>query len=171
MSICNSCYNLVCGIASDEVQQCERFIPVNVGLSIEERVEKLEQELFFTSTKLDTFNKVNLKELANSVIKLNEIKNKQEEKIRCLEKKFEEIWVIEEEKIHEEVMNFLIQIKRMCKYWADLPNKTPLEMCEGVAFSILNEIDGGGNSENLYLSVENNLVQETLHELFCTLKK
>ncbi len=37
---------------------------------------------------------------------------------------------------------FLDYCREMARYWADLPDKTPLERCEGVAFSILVAIDG-----------------------------
>ena len=30
----------------------------------------------------------------------------------------------------------------IAKYWAELPSKTPQERCDGLAFSILNIIDG-----------------------------
>ena len=43
----------------------------------------------------------------------------------------------------EEVQKELIgQIKCISSYWANLPNKTDKERCDGVAFSILNILDG-----------------------------
>ncbi len=44
---------------------------------------------------------------------------------------------------HDEVVSIIIDHSRMmAKYWANLPDKTPLERCEGVAFSILTLLDG-----------------------------
>ena len=37
---------------------------------------------------------------------------------------------------------FLEKIKACSRYYANLPNKTPLERCNGLAFSILNIFDG-----------------------------
>ncbi len=37
---------------------------------------------------------------------------------------------------------FLSQVKCIAHYWANLPDKTSLERCDGVAFSILNILDG-----------------------------
>jgi hypothetical protein len=46
-------------------------------------------------------------------------------------------------KTPEEVREiFLSQVRTMCKYWAELPDKTPRERCDGLAFSILSTIDG-----------------------------
>ena len=43
----------------------------------------------------------------------------------------------------EEVRKQLIEhVKHVCKYWANLPDKTDLDKCEGVAFSIMNIFDG-----------------------------
>ena len=43
----------------------------------------------------------------------------------------------------EEVRDMLLdQIRVLSKYWADLPNKSPQERCDGVAFSILATLDG-----------------------------
>lgn len=38
--------------------------------------------------------------------------------------------------------DLLSHIAGIAKYWADLPNKTPLERCNGLAFSILCIFDG-----------------------------
>lgn len=46
-------------------------------------------------------------------------------------------------KTAEEVRReFLLHIHSLVEYWAELPNKTPLERCDGLAFSILNIFDG-----------------------------
>lgn len=43
----------------------------------------------------------------------------------------------------DEVKEQLISsIRNICHYWANLPNKSDIDRCEGVAFSILNIIDG-----------------------------
>lgn len=43
----------------------------------------------------------------------------------------------------EEVQVMLLgQIRGFARYWANLPNKTPQERCDGLAFSILNIFDG-----------------------------
>lgn len=39
-------------------------------------------------------------------------------------------------------LQFLDQVRTVCHYWAGLPGKSDIERCEGVAFSILNIIDG-----------------------------
>lgn len=39
----------------------------------------------------------------------------------------------------------LAQIRDIVEFWATLPNKTPDERCDGVAFSILTMIDGEMN--------------------------
>jgi len=72
MNICSNCRNLICEDRCDEVQWCDKFIPAFVGSFLEERMKNLEQ-----------------------------IVNKQEERIRCLEKKFEKMYIIEEEKVEE----------------------------------------------------------------------
>lgn len=38
---------------------------------------------------------------------------------------------------------FLSHLRNLARYWADLPNKTPLERTEGMLFSVLTTIDGG----------------------------
>ena len=43
------------------------------------------------------------------------------------------------EEVREE---FLIHIREISNYWSSLPNRTDKERCDGVAFSILNIIDG-----------------------------
>ena len=43
----------------------------------------------------------------------------------------------EEAKAH-----FLKKVRDVAEHWATLPNKTEIERCNGVAFSILNIIDG-----------------------------
>lgn len=43
------------------------------------------------------------------------------------------------EEVREE---FLKQIHAISNYWANLPNKSAQERCDGVAFSILNIFDG-----------------------------
>lgn len=40
---------------------------------------------------------------------------------------------------------FIDQVKVIASYWARLPNKTEMERCDGVAFSILNILDGCSN--------------------------
>jgi hypothetical protein len=43
----------------------------------------------------------------------------------------------------EEARDALLRhIANIAKYWADLPDRTPLERCNGLAFSILNIFDG-----------------------------
>lgn len=43
----------------------------------------------------------------------------------------------------EEVRDTLLNsIRETAKYWAEQPNKTPLEIANGVAFSILATLDG-----------------------------
>ena len=37
---------------------------------------------------------------------------------------------------------FLKQVRESAHYWASLPGKTPQERCDGLAFTILNIIDG-----------------------------
>jgi hypothetical protein len=37
---------------------------------------------------------------------------------------------------------FLKHVAQTARYWAELPNRTPLEVAEGVAFSILVALDG-----------------------------
>jgi hypothetical protein len=37
---------------------------------------------------------------------------------------------------------FLDRIRHLTRYWAKQPNQSPLERCEGLAFSVLNIIDG-----------------------------
>ncbi|WYC18346.1 hypothetical protein [Citrobacter phage vB_CfrS_K1M] len=37
---------------------------------------------------------------------------------------------------------FLAQVRHVYHYWANLPDKSDIDRCEGVAFSILNIIDG-----------------------------
>jgi len=37
---------------------------------------------------------------------------------------------------------FMSHMRSIAKYWAGLPDKTPHERCDGVAFSILAMIDG-----------------------------
>lgn len=44
--------------------------------------------------------------------------------------------------VEEVRTEFLEQVKVISGYWANLPDKTDKERCEGVAFSILNIIDG-----------------------------
>lgn len=39
-------------------------------------------------------------------------------------------------------IQLISSIKHICHYWASLPNKSDIDRCEGVAFSILNIIDG-----------------------------
>ena len=38
--------------------------------------------------------------------------------------------------------DFLTYLAGLAKYWATLPDKTPLERCNGLAFSVLTIIDG-----------------------------
>ena len=38
--------------------------------------------------------------------------------------------------------NLLKHIKRIAHYWANLPNKTPQERCDGTAWNILSALDG-----------------------------
>ena len=45
--------------------------------------------------------------------------------------------------------NFLTSIRRIATYWASLPNKTPNEKCNGVAFSILSLMDGCSNMPSM----------------------
>ena len=46
-------------------------------------------------------------------------------------------------KTADEVRQELLeQIRATVNYWATLPDKTPIERCDGVAFSILNIFDG-----------------------------
>lgn len=40
--------------------------------------------------------------------------------------------------------DFLDHIAHMSSYWSRLPDKSPLERCNGLAFSILTLIDGSG---------------------------
>jgi len=42
----------------------------------------------------------------------------------------------------EVITHFLDTVRATARYWAELPDKTPQERCDGVAFSILNIIDG-----------------------------
>ena len=43
----------------------------------------------------------------------------------------------------EEVRDeFFEAVRGISKYWAELPEKTPLERCDGTVFSILNIFDG-----------------------------
>ena len=43
----------------------------------------------------------------------------------------------------EEIQTQLIEhFKMLAKYWAELPDKTPKDRCDGLAFSILNIFDG-----------------------------
>tara|TARA_R110000868_G_scaffold162439_1_gene393707 strand:+ start:40912 stop:41217 length:306 start_codon:yes stop_codon:yes gene_type:complete len=44
--------------------------------------------------------------------------------------------------VEEVRKEFLYQVSAISSYWASLPNKTEIERCEGVAFSILNILDG-----------------------------
>lgn len=37
---------------------------------------------------------------------------------------------------------FISQVRRVYSYWASLPDKSDIDRCEGVAFSIMNIIDG-----------------------------
>lgn len=37
---------------------------------------------------------------------------------------------------------FLDSVRNIAKYWAEQPNQSPQERCDGVAFSILSMIDG-----------------------------
>jgi hypothetical protein len=46
---------------------------------------------------------------------------------------------ITEAEASDRVMRYIATIS---KYWADLPDKTPLERCNGLAFSLLNIFDG-----------------------------
>lgn len=43
------------------------------------------------------------------------------------------------EEVREDLLN---HIRALAQYWAGLPNKTDLEKCNGLAFSILNIFDG-----------------------------
>lgn len=55
-------------------------------------------------------------------------------------------------KTAEEVRSeFLQTIAGLAAYWAGLPDKTPLERCNGLAFSILSQIDGSGEMPSLDL--------------------
>jgi hypothetical protein len=42
----------------------------------------------------------------------------------------------------EEQKLFIEYVKAVARYWAELPNKTPLEVAEGTAFSIFVALDG-----------------------------
>lgn len=44
-----------------------------------------------------------------------------------------------EEEIREEFLGYVAEV---CRYWANLPDKTPIERCEGVGFSIINIFNG-----------------------------
>lgn len=47
----------------------------------------------------------------------------------------------------DEVCEMLVEhFRQMAMYWARLPNKTPQERCDGLAFSILAAIDGQSGS-------------------------
>ena len=43
------------------------------------------------------------------------------------------------EEIRNEVLDHL---RTMSRYWSKLPNKTPRELCDGMAFSFLSMLDG-----------------------------
>jgi len=51
----------------------------------------------------------------------------------------EKITVDEADEVKQDFMN---SVRNIALYWSELPNKTPKERCEGVAFSILNIFDG-----------------------------
>lgn len=42
----------------------------------------------------------------------------------------------------EAVQLYLERFRRIAKYWAEVPNQTDLERCQGAVFSILTLIDG-----------------------------
>ena len=46
-------------------------------------------------------------------------------------------WTVEETRDH-----FLNHLADMAQYWADLPNKTPRERCNGLIHSVLAMVDG-----------------------------
>lgn len=91
--------------------------------------------------------------------------------------------------VEESRNQVLTQIRDLSLYWSSLPDKTPAERCDGVAFSLLNLFDGGSmnlpamdivlrpnmvdkafcinNGENWY---EDGIVINedcALHELYC----
>lgn len=43
------------------------------------------------------------------------------------------------DQVREELLG---HIRMIARYWAELPNKTPQERCDGLAFSMLNIFDG-----------------------------
>jgi hypothetical protein len=51
------------------------------------------------------------------------------------------------EECREEVVR---HVRVMANYWAEIPDKTPKERCEGVAFSILVALDGGSMAVPAY---------------------
>ena len=58
-------------------------------------------------------------------------------------------------KTPEEVRGELLaHIKTISRYWAGLPNKTPRERCDGVAFSILVLLDGMANFPAVDLALQ-----------------
>ena len=47
----------------------------------------------------------------------------------------------------------LYHMRTLARYWANLPDQTPLERCEGVAFSILTMIDGSAGGVTFALTL------------------
>lgn len=45
--------------------------------------------------------------------------------------------------VEEARTRYLKHVRHLAEYWSQVPNKTPLEMCEGVVFSMLVVFDGG----------------------------
>lgn len=47
---------------------------------------------------------------------------------------------------------YMDHFRMLARYWANLPNKTPLERCEGLLFSIYSTLDGlyGLPAVNMY---------------------
>lgn len=72
---------------------------------------------------------------------------------------------------------FLYAIKKQCKYWSSLTDQTPLQVAEGVAFSILVMIDGESPHAGPFAlrqvdedGKEGNDIAGHLHDEFCKIK-
>lgn len=44
--------------------------------------------------------------------------------------------------VDEMKKEFVDNVREMARYWSNIPNKTPKELCDGLAFSLLSMIDG-----------------------------
>lgn len=61
----------------------------------------------------------------------------------------------------------LTKFRHIARFWSEVPNKEPLDRCEGVTFSILSELDGDGELPpfNLQAQIYNGDGDEVVHKV------